>query len=99
MSNVELEHITMSCWNCRVLSTSIPYLKELMKENDIISLSEHGLQPNGLIMLHAISNECIVISRSSKHADSSDFGYKRCQGGVALFLRKSMKGIPPSLTW
>ena len=95
MNNTKLECINISCWNCRGLVTSIPYLKELMKESDVISLSEHWLQPNRLCILNEISDDFNVISRSSKYADSSNFGYKRGQGGVALFWRKTIKGISP----
>ena len=77
MNNTKLECINISCWNCRGLVTSIPYLKELMKESDVISLSEHWLQPNRLCILNEISDDFNVISRSSKYADSSDFGPKR----------------------
>ena len=33
-----------------------------------------------------------VVARVSKYADASDYGYKRGQGGVALFWRKSLCG-------
>ena len=62
---------------------SIPYLKELMKESDVISLSEHWLQPYRLRILNEISDDFNVISRSSKYADSSDFGHRRGQGILA----------------
>ena len=90
--------LSIACWNSRGLVTSLPYLHELLKSNDIVALSEHWLHANKLNSLTEISPDFDVIARSSKFADASDYGCKRGQGGVALFWRKSLGGVTPITT-
>lgn len=50
--------LMMSYWNCRGLSTSVPYLKALMEEGSkVVVLSEHWLWPYELHMLKEIDEE------------------------------------------
>ena len=90
--------ISIVCWNTRGLVASLPYLNKLMVKNDIIAISEHWLHSNKLRTLNNISNDFNVIARSSKYADASEYGYKRGQGGVALFWRKTLGGVSPITT-
>ena len=92
------KEISIVSWNSRGLVTSLPYLHDLMKNNDIISLSEHWLHSNKLNTLADISNDFNMIARASKYSDASTLGYKRGQGGVALLWRKSLGGISPITT-
>ena len=87
--------ISIASWNSRGMLTSIPYLNNLMKENDIIAISEHWQHANCLHKLLNISDEFYCISRASKHSSSEQYGVRRGQGGVAIFWRKSLSGISP----
>ena len=90
-----MNNISIASWNSRCLVTSLPYLHNLFKTNDIITLSEHWLHANKLNTLAEISDDFNVIARASKHSDASTFGYKRGQGGVALLWRKTLGGVSP----
>ena len=87
--------IAIACWNTRGFLTSVPYLKQLLQNNDIIAISEHWLHANRLQDLNGISNEFNCISRASKHSGAEVYGIRRGQGGVALFWRKSLAGASP----
>ena len=87
--------ISIASWNSRGMLTSIPYLNILMKENDIIAISEHWLHANCLHKLLDISDEFHCISRASKHSSAEQYGVRRGQGGVALFWRKTLGGVSP----
>ena len=87
--------LSITTWNSRGLVASIPYLRELMRSNDVICLSEHWLHSNRLTCLEEISDQFNVIARASKQSDASMYGISRGQGGVAIMWRKSMKGISP----
>ena len=94
----DINNLTITCWNSRGLVASLPYLHKLMETSDIIALSEHWLHANKLNVLTEISDDFNVTSRASSHSDASDFGYKRGQGGVALFWRKTLCGVTPITT-
>ena len=87
--------LSIATFNSRGMVTAIPYIKELMKDCDIISVCEHWLHANRLHVLADISDDFNVVARSSKFSDASQFGVRRGQGGVALFWRKSLKGATP----
>ena len=75
--------------------TSVPYLNILMRDNDIITISEHWLHANCLHKLHDISDDFYSVSRARKHSGPEQFGVRRGQGGVAIFCRKTLGGISP----
>lgn len=57
--------IQLSCWNCRGLSTSLPYLKSLLEEGSkIVVLSEHWLWPYELHKLSEIDEEYEAVGKS-----------------------------------
>ena len=87
--------LSIAAWNSRGLVASVPYLRELMRSNDIICLSEHWLISNRLNSLGEISDDFNVIARASAHSDASKYGITRGQGGVAILWRKSLSGISP----
>ena len=93
--NASDHQISVVCWNSRGLGTSLPYLNKILEGNDIVALSEHWLHSNRLNVLSELTQDFNVIGRASKQSDSSDYGYKRGQGGVALFWRKSLCGVTP----
>ena len=91
--------LSIATGNCSGLVASVPYLRELMRSNDVICLSEHWLHSNCLRRLEDISNDFNVIARTSVHSDASTYGTSRGQGGggggVAILWRKSLGGISP----
>ena len=89
------KQISITCWNSRGLVASLPYLNEILANNDVVALSEHWLHSNRLNVLTEISQDFNVIARASRHADASVYGYKRGQGGVALLWRKTLGGASP----
>ena len=87
--------VSIAAWNSRGLFSSIPCLRELMKSNDIIALSEHWLHANRLNVLNEISEEFSVVSRASRHSPASEYGQRSGQGGVALMWRNTLAGVAP----
>ena len=87
--------VSIAAWNTRGLVASIPYLKELMKSNDLIAISEHWLHANRLNVLDEIDDEFNVIARASRYSPADDYGLRRGQGGVAMLWRKSLVGVSP----
>ena len=94
-NNIDGNGLKMSGWNTRGLVAAVPYLKLLMESNDILCVSEHWLYPNRLNILEEISKDFNVVARSSVHSNPDQYGTKRGQGGVAVFWRKSLRGVSP----
>ena len=76
----------------RGFSSSVPYLRSLCKEADIIAVSEHWLHEN-MLKQFEVSEKLSYCARSSKFAQAEHYGTKRGQGGVALLWRNSVGGI------
>ena len=87
--------LRIAAWNSRGVVASIPYLRELMRSNDIICLSEHWLHENRLNCLEEISSEFNAFARASAQSDASTYGVTRGQGGIAILWRKTLGGISP----
>ena len=87
------EVLTLSCWNARGYLAAIPYLRHLLKRNQILAVSEHWLHQNRLTILDEISDSHHVFSRASNHSPSEKFGTHRGQGGVAIFWHKDLAGV------
>ena len=85
--------LKIACWNCRGLSSSIPFLRSLLDRNDIVLISEHWLHNNRLQQLDEIHNDFNVCGRSSRLSSEETYGIRRGQGGVAIFWRKDLKGV------
>ena len=85
--------LKISIWNMRGFSSSVPYLRELVGQNDIVLLSEHWLHENRLCKFRDVSVDVNFCARSSKAASADNYGTRRGQGGVAILWRKSLKGI------
>ena len=64
-----------------------------MDKNDVIMLSEHWLHNNRLSLLNEASDEFHSFGRSSRVSFEESYGLRRGQGGVAIFWRKSLKGV------
>ena len=87
--------LSIVAWNSRGSVASIPYLRELMKMNDVVCVSEHWLHANRLNILEDLSADFNVVARASAHSGAEVYGTKRGQGGVACFWKKSLGGVSP----
>ena len=85
--------IKIACWNSRGFSGAIPYLRKLVKHNDIVAVAEHWLHGNKLNRLSEVSSEVNFCARASKFSDPECYGIRRGQGGVALLWRKDLAGV------
>ena len=88
-----MDTIRIACWNCRGLSSSIPFLRSLLDANDIVLISEHWLHFNRLQQLDEIDVKFNQCGRASRSSSEESFGLRRGQGGVAIFWKKDMKGV------
>ena len=86
----------MSCWNCRGLSSSAPYLNYLLeKGTKILVLSEHWLWPYDLHKLDEINDKYEAVRKSdSRLTDVVDTG--RGYGGIGLLWHKNIATTPIS---
>ena len=85
----------VTCWNCRGLSNSIPYLNHLMESgSDIMVLSEHWLWPYELHKLNEIHPDYEGLGRAdARLTDSSGIAHRGC-GGVGMVSKKSLDVTP-----
>ena len=86
-------NLNIACWNCRGLSASIPFLRTLLKENDVVCVSEHWLHNNCLSQLDEVSLDFQNFGKSSRVSSEESFGLRSGQGGVAIFWRNSLRGV------
>ena len=93
MGSTTNNNLKIVCWNSRGFAGAVPYLRKLIRDNDIIAVAEHWLHENKLSKLGEISNEVLFCARSSKFSTAENYGTKRGQGGVALFWKKSLGGV------
>ena len=87
--------LRVGCWNCRGNRASVPYLRELLAEHDVLAISEHWLHSNKLKTLSEITSTHSVHARSSRHSADKFYGSRRGQGGVAIFWRTDRRGFSP----
>ena len=85
--------LRVKTWNVRGYLSSIPYIRQLLNDCDILCISEHWLHDNRHYILNDISTTHHVHARSSRAACAGNFGAGRGQGGVAIFWRKELSGI------
>ena len=90
-------NLRIASWNSRGFSSAIPYLREILKANDIVSISEHWLHNNQLSLLNDVSDNFTCFGRSSRFASEDNFGIRRGSGGVAIYWRKGLSGVSPLL--
>ena len=81
--------LNFMCWNCRGIVSSIPYLSEVLRNNDvdICALSEHWLRSYQLHILDSIDSNFVSIS---KGVDESNIESLRVndRSGVAFLVSK-----------
>ena len=87
--------LSVVCWNMRGFKSSVPYVRKLIKENDIVMLSEHWLHANRLHLFEENFNGIDYFARSSKFAGADTYGQSRGQGGVAVLWKGSLGGVVP----
>ena len=81
----------LSCWNCRGLSTSLPYLISLLKEGSkIVVLSEHWLWPYELHRLNEIDEEYEAVGKSDCRLTEERGGGGRGCGGIGILWHRSI---------
>ena len=85
--------LKIACWNSRGYTTAIPYLKKLVKDNDVVAIAEHWLHENRLSLLGEIDKDISYCGRSSKFSRAENYGSRRGQGGVALLWKTSIAGV------
>ena len=85
--------IRVTCWNARGYLSSIPYMRQLLTECEILAISEHWVFENRLGCLTEISTSHSCFARSSRFSTAEDFGNGRGQGGIAIFWDNSLKGV------
>ena len=86
----------ISCWNCRGLSSSLPYLDTLLNSEDgskIMVLSEHWLWPYDLHKLHDISEQYNAVGKSDSRLTEARDGGRGC-GGIGILWHKSISASP-----
>ena len=86
----------ISCWNCRGLSSSLPYLDTLLNSEDgskIMVLSEHWLWPYDLHKLHDISEQYNAVGKSDSRLTEARDGGRGC-GGIGILWHKSISSSP-----
>ena len=88
-------NLKIMTWNSRGLSASIPYLRHLVTQCDIICITEHWLFENNLNKLNDISNGHCFVAHASLSSSADTFGIRRGQGGVAILWDKKLTGITP----
>jgi exonuclease III len=86
--------LSITTWNCRGLSNSLPYIMQLIESgSDIIALSEHWLWPYELNKLSQIHPEFDGFGYCDDRLTESCTLTRGC-GGVGLLWRKSLEITP-----
>ena len=80
-------------WNSRGLSAAVPYLRSILADCDICTLSEHWLHNNRLSQLSELSSDFNFCARASTESSEERYGIRRGQGGVGILWRKSLRGV------
>ena len=85
--------LRISIWNMRGFSSSVPYLRSLLANNDLVIVTEHWLHENRLSRFDEVADGLAFSAKASKAASSDNYGCVRGQGGVAIIWHRSVKGI------
>ena len=63
--NMDTYDLKIAAWNSRGVAAAIPYIKTLLKENDIVVIEEHQLYDNELYKLRDICYSCYSLHKNS----------------------------------
>jgi hypothetical protein len=84
------QNITISAWNMRSLRGAAPYVNELMKEADILFLSEHRLHKCELYKLESLNRSFMYHSKASQDLDNTVMIRQPGHCGVAMCWKKEI---------
>ena len=90
-----LTNINICTWNSRGLASSIPYLRTLCLQYEVVCVTEHWLHHNRLLKLGDISEDMNFFGRASSYSSSEKYGYSKGQGGVAILWNKKLRSVAP----
>ena len=90
MKSVDNNELSICAWNMRGFDISIPYLRVLLRQFNIVCISEHWLYNNQHCRFDGISSDTDFICRSSNLSTAENYGLGRGQGGVAIMWDKRM---------
>ena len=89
-------YLNISCWNCRGLSSSLPYIETLIENGSkILVLSEHWLWPYEIHKLNEINCDYEAVGKSDSRLTEIKDGGRGC-GGIGLLWHKSVTATPIS---
>ena len=87
-------NVTITTWNCRGISNSVPYLLHLFENGtDIVALSEHWLWPYDIDKLSHLHPDYIGFGSCDERLNENSSLTRGC-GGVGLVWRKSLHVVP-----
>ena len=91
----EQRFVKITCWNCRGLSTTIPYLNRILDSgSDIVVLSEHWLWPYELNKLNEIHPGYHGLENADSRLSETSDNLRRGCGGVGMVWKKSLDVTP-----
>ena len=89
------QELKICTWNTRGLVASVPYLRLLCENHDVVCVTEHWLHQNRLSKLSDISSDYKSFGRASVYSSSDMYGYAKGQGGVAILWNKNLTSLTP----
>ena len=81
--------LRIACWNCSGIYGNYFYARDLLKNTDILALSEHWLYNDELSFLDGLDDKFCYYASSSRLNDNTR-RWKCGQGGVGLLWRKNL---------
>ena len=81
--------LKIACWNCSGIYGNYIYARDLLKNIDILALSEHWLYYDELSFLDGLDDQFCYYASSSRLNDNTR-RWKRGQGGVGLLWRSKL---------
>ena len=84
--------LNITCWNCSGIYGNYVYARKLLKNTDILALSEHWLYEDELSFLDGLDSRFCSYATSSSMNDKLH-RWKHGQGGVSLLWKKELKFI------
>ena len=88
-----VKNLIITTWNARGFNSSVPYMRQLLNDSDIVIITEHWLHANRLIRFNEIPSDIAYCAVSSKYASAENYGCVRGQGGVAIMWKQSLQGV------
>ena len=89
------QHVNILSWNCRGLTSSIPYIQSLLEMPSVLVLSEHWLWPYELSRLNDISDDYDSTSKADSRLSDISHERRGC-GGIAILWHKTIGASPVS---